>query len=311
MEGCHDCFNNNIRNIIQMKMKNNNSVTYPGFLYRQKKHEYWMDGREMTGCTTIFKSSGDKSSIIQWAANLSAAHALGLPVPEKWPEIYNEVIARYGKLTFEAAKELDKFFPEFKEARCAHIKVRDTAGDVGKEAHKICEEYELKILDKSKYSQKALDLAQLYINWYDQNVDSTYFVEKPLFSRSMFLGGTPDGGFKLKDGKSLINDKKYKTSIYSPEPFWQVSAYHAMIKEMAEDDYTPCRLEWEDGKIEEYASPQEYLGSLGGVNWDGAVILLTDQFGQLNTLYRYAFEEDLETFKSALRVYRKIQEFKL
>lgn len=295
-----------------MTMRNNNQIPeFPGFLFRQKKHEYWLEQKEMTGCTTIFKSSGDKSSIIQWAANLSAAYALSLPVPTGWEEAYFKVVTKYGKLTSEAAKELDKLFPEFKEARCAHIRVRDTAGDRGTLAHEICEKYELGVLDKTKYPKEALDLAQLYIDWYDRNVESTYFVEKPIFSRSMFVGGTPDGGFRLKDGKNLINDKKYKTSIYSPEPFWQTAAYRMMIEEMASDTVTPIRLEWADGRIEEYASPKDYLGSLGGVVWDGTVILLTDQFGKLNTLYRYSFEEDAATFLAALRVYRKIQEFKL
>lgn len=280
------------------------------FVYNQEKHTYTLDGREMTGVTTVLRVAGDKSGLIQWAANLAAAEGIMTETPVGWHDAYNALIEKYGKLDYNVARELDTLFPGFKKARTAHAKRRDDAADLGQEAHKICEEYELGLLERSRYSDEALQRAQPYIDWYDATVASTAFVEMPLFSRSMFVGGTPDGGFTLKDGKNLINDKKFKGGILSPEAFWQMSAYRSMIAEMAQDEETTIRLKFEDGTVKEYANPKEYLASIGGIQWDGSVVVLVDSNKIIKPMYRFAHEQDLEAFRAALTIYRELQAFK-
>ena len=187
--------------------------------------------------------------------------------------------------------------------------VRDDAADTGKEAHALCENFERGQLDVFKYDPEVVKRAQPYLDWFEQNIEKTYFVEKPVFSRSLFIGGTPDGGFLTKDGKNLINDKKFKNSIFSPQPHWQQAAYRMFIEEMAQDTTTPIRLEWDDGRIEEYKNPQEYLGSLGGIKWDGSVILLLDGKNGVQPMFRYAYDQDKNSFLAAVTIYRDLQSF--
>lgn len=286
-------------------------MNYPGFVYNQKKHSYFLDNREMTGVTTVLRSAGDTSGLIQWAANLATAEALQIFPFMKQDRLQDliEKVNSYPKIDTNACREIDKLFPEFKEIRTTHAKVRDTAGDVGKEAHHLCELFELG--ETYSVSAEVGLRAKPYFEWYKQNIEKTYFVEKPLFSRSMFLGGTPDGGFLTRDGKNLINDKKFKNYLFSPHAMWQMAAYTEMLKEMAQDTETPIRLELANDKVEEYANSKEYLGSLGTIEWNGSVVILLDPSGRVKPIYRYNQEQDLETFKAALRIYREIAAFQV
>lgn len=289
------------------KSKQNDVITFPGFLYREfrSKHDYHLFGTQMTGVTSVLQSAGNSGGLMTWYGNLGAAAAFNTGTPGGWHEAYDTVVKKYGKLNTQAAYELDALFPQFKEARLAAIRTRDGAADVGKAAHKACEEFELGRKDFSHLEEKVFKRFEPYTKWYAQNVEKTLFVERPVFSKSMFVGGTPDGGFVTRDGKSLINDKKFKESIGSPHPHWQMACYRAMIEEMAQDTETPVRLELADGTIEEYASPQEYLGSIGAVKWDGSVILLVDPTCEVRPIYRYAYEQDLAAFRAALLIYRE------
>lgn len=285
------------------------TTEYPGFVYQEKgnKHNYFFDKVLMTGVTTVLKVAGDTGGLQVWYGNLAAAKAFMTGTPAGFKENYEKVIEKFGKLTIEAARELDKLHPEFKEARLAAMAVRDDAADIGKAAHKFCEDFENGI--RENVAPEVQKRAMPYLNWYEQNIEKTHFVEKPVFSRSLFIGGTPDGGFLTKDGKNLINDKKFKNSIYSPQPHWQQAAYRMFIEEMAQDTVTPVRLEWNDGRIEEYKNPQEYLGSLGGIRWDGSVILLLDGINGVQPMYRYAYEQDKNSFLAAVTIYRDLQTF--
>lgn|SRR3990167_454368 len=298
--------------VLNKIMKRNIPTTeYDGFVYQEKgnRHNYFLDRVLMTGVTTILGVAGDTGGLQVWYGNLAAAKAFMTGTPTGFKESYEGVVKKFGKLTSEAARELDKLHPEFKEARLAAMAVRDTAADTGKDAHLLCEEFE-RGNDISKFSKEVQERAKPYLEWYKENVNKTHFVEKPVFSRSLFVGGTPDGGFGLKDGKNFINDKKFKNSIYSPQPHWQQAAYRMMIEEMSQDITTPVRLELKDGTIESYKNPQEYLGSLGGIKWDGSVILLLDGINGVQPMFRYAYEEDKNSFLASHTIYKAINNFK-
>lgn len=279
----------------------------PNFTFNEKKHEYTLDGVEMTGVTSVLGVVGDTGGLQQWYANLAAADAfLNGPIPG-FKEKMEELVAKdpLKKLSTPVAKELDALFPVWKTARTKANKTAHQAAKIGTEAHKLCEEYELGSREMSG-TEEAIRRATAYTKWFEQNIEKTLFVEKPLFSKEHFIGGTPDGGFLTKDGKYLINDKKFKGSLFDNKPFWQQAEYRKMLEEMSQDTETHIRLEWESGEVEEYANPQEYLKSLGAVTWDGCVAILVKEDGTVEPHYRYAHEEDLKVFESALYIYRKL-----
>lgn len=295
--------------------RNSLQVPEKGFFYHNPKHKYYMDGVLMTGITTVLKVAGDASNLIQWAANQAAARAImeGASIDQ---EAFAKKLSSFKKLDTTAAKELDKLYPGFKAARTAHLQVRDTAADTGKEGHSLCEEFERKQmgvahLAASDFPPAAVERAKPYFKWYHENVAKTWFVERPLFStdKSIFVAGTPDGGFQLKDGRNLINDKKFKDYIYDPSPFWQMAAYRFMLEQMASDTTTPVAIDWGGGRTEQYASPREYLASFNNVKWDGAVVLRVGT-RDFETMFCDTYEEDLAGFKAALTLYRQIGAFK-
>lgn len=285
-------------------------VPEKGFFYRDSTHTYALDGVKMTGVTTVLGHVGDKSALMQWYANLAAVAAFTSDLDK---EAFARAVAQYKKVDTRAANELDKQFPAFKQARTAATRVRDAAGDSGTEAHLICELFERgdrDALSGTQWSEEGKRRARVYIDWYKSNVKKTHFVERPLFSRTHFLGGTPDGGIEMNSGLHLLNDKKFKPSIYDPSAFRQMGAYRMMLEEMETDKTTPIRIEWKDGTIEMFASPKEYLASFDGVNkWDGAIILRVGE-NDFEEMMADTYEEDKEGFLAALTLYRQDGAFK-
>lgn len=272
---------------------------FEGFLYNDVKHEYWHFNKEMTGVTSVLDVAGGAGGLPQYAANHATASALLKPTPVGFKEKLDELVEKYGKLSTDVARELDKHFPEWKESRTAHARNTKKAADRGTDNHALCEDFEkgVPVLHTKATEQ--------YVSWYKDNVEKTYFTERPLFSREWFVGGTPDGGFQLKDGKNLINDKKFKSGMFDNKPHWQMAAYRKMIEEMANDTTTPVKIVWK-GSTEEYPSPREYLKSFAEVKWDGSVVLTISEQG-VDTAFRYAYEEDRKSFESALWIYRHIK----
>lgn len=289
----------------------NVEIPETGFFYYDPKHKYFLNGEAMTGVTTPLDGVGDKSNLIQWAANQSAAIGI-IEGASMNAEEFAKKLATFKKLDTAAAQQLDKLFPGFKAARTASNRIKDKAADSGKEAHKLCELFERGELTPrmlSEASEEGQRRFNLYKDWYENNIEKTLFVERPLFSSSLFLGGTPDGGFVHKDGRNLINDKKFKPSIWDPTAFRQMAAYRLMLEEMAADITTPVRIDWGDGKVEEYASPLEYLGSFGGVKWDGAVVIRVGEY-DFEEMYADTYETDKRGFLAALEIYRENGAFK-
>lgn len=287
------------------------AIPRKGFHYNDKTHVYKLDGQRMTGVTTVLGIAGDKSNLIQWAANQAAATAM-LEADSIDRRAFVKELSALKKLDTRSANELGKKYPGFEAARKRHMNIRDTAADAGTEAHLICELFErgdTEALKSGNWTDEGKRRARIYMDWYKENVAKTHFVERPLFSKSLFVGGTPDGGMQMKDGKNLLNDKKFKDYIYDPAAFWQMAAYRLMLEEMAEDSTTPVFIEWKDGTTEEYASPQEYLGTFGDVKWDGALIVRVGE-KDFEEMHASTYEDDREDFVAALRLYRSLGAFK-
>jgi hypothetical protein len=92
-----------------------------GFIFDEKKHQYWLDGRLLQGVTSILGVVA-KPALIQWAANMACD--------------YIE----------ESCQDIDWSDPEHRQAllnaaRKAHAKKRDKAADDGTDLHALIEDY--------------------------------------------------------------------------------------------------------------------------------------------------------------------------
>lgn len=207
-----------------------------GFHFNEEVHLYVLDGKPLTGVTTILGVIA-KPNLIQWAANLAAAEAFKIgTIPG-----LREAIMVYPKIDTEAAQALDKLFPEFKIARTAHNKTKVAAASMGTDAHAVVEEivkdairnWQGKIQYEVNWSNPdpIVDkIVKQFVQW-AKDSDITFLEsEKRLYSRNYWYAGTCDLVF-MQGGKKRIGDIKTSSGIYGREYFAQMAGYQVALEE--------------------------------------------------------------------------------
>lgn len=202
-----------------------------GFYFDDATHRYFMDGRLMTGCTTILGVMA-KPALIQWAANKAI-----------------EYIKANSTKNPSGAKEWQVTETELEAARTAHAKFRDKRAEEGTDLHAIAEKWIKECIEMTDGvpSVPAPQEIKGFAEW--AHVEGIRFKnsEVKLYSKSLFIAGTADFIFE-KDGKLFVGDIKNKKKIYGREPFMQCAGYSIMKSEMdgdTFDGYCVVRL-WED-----------------------------------------------------------------
>ncbi len=219
-----------------------------GYSFDPKGHVHTLDGRALMGVTTVL-SVISKPALIQWAANMACDYV-------------------------DQARQSEKFTLEdlgnaLKEARTAHRKKKEKAGDWGTKVHE-CIESTVKVLieenegycyevvleainETAKTSELDATQKQVikkFFEWAVENEVTFRESEKNLYSRTMRTGGIVDLVFEM-GGKKYIGDIKTSSGIY-PEMFAQMGAYDLMLREMGFDSfdgYLIINLK-KDGKID-------------------------------------------------------------
>jgi len=180
--------------------------------FNKVKHQHFLDGKQLTGCTTILGVVA-KPALIQWAANMAVDY---IRANGNW------------KLTDE---ELNKVF---EEARKAHTRRKKEAGDYGTKTH---EEIENLVLNAIKSNNGIVTgtsdnkSIQNFINWATENKVKFLESEKNIYSERLWLGGIVDLVVEI-DGQVWIGDVKTSGSGIYVENFWQCAGYDLMLQEM-------------------------------------------------------------------------------
>jgi len=197
-------------------IKQDRSIVIGGYTFDEKQHLHLLDGKPLTGVTTVLSVIA-KPALIQWSANEAIKF-----IKEKWGD--NGLTA-------------DQLFEVLDEAKYAHRRKKEDAGAKGTEVHAEIEKYINHCIstgdltgnwDKSKQTAK-------FAEWAIENNVKFLAAEKHLYSRTMWTGGICDFICEI-DGKRYVGDVKTSSGIY-PEMFIQASAYVAMLKEMGEEDF--------------------------------------------------------------------------
>jgi hypothetical protein len=192
-----------------------------GFHFRESDHAYFLDGKKMTGCTTILNVIS-KPLLIPWASRMAVEYA-------------GKHIKAGKKYTEEELAQI------FEDAKKAHAQKRDKAADEGTATHAIVEEYIKDCIEK--HDGKPIndydsdDPILQFKSWAVENGIRFLESEKKYYSRELFVAGTADFTFE-KDGKRYIGDIKCKDKIWSREPFFQCAGYSIMAEEMGEPKYS-------------------------------------------------------------------------
>ena len=262
-----------------------------GYTFNKEKHVHALDGKPLTGVTTILSVIA-KPMLIQWAANMACDYISNY-VAEKWSNSYEA-----GSDTY-----LAELLPVLKEARTAHRKKKEAAGDWGTDVHSFVEQAIKKSMAVSGeflyenfndansdefhtqgVNEKIQEVFNHFCNWANQNKVKFLASEKNVWSEKMWVGGICDIICEI-DGKRYVGDIKTSSGIY-PEHFIQASAYAQMLTEMKE---------YEPNQNPEFETA-----------FDGVVIINLKKDGTFDYQYNYDVEGNFNCFKAALTLYRHL-----
>lgn len=181
------------------------------FTFNPKTHRYYLDGKQMTGVTTVLSVIA-KPQLIQWASDQAVDYIEEHKAVWGTPD-HNEMMA---------------------DARKAYAQKRDKAAELGTDVHT---EIEQAIQSKIHGLEWFSDNTQVnhFLEW--ANRHSVHFLdtEVQVYSETLFTAGTYDFSCII-DGKKYLGDIKTSNALY-PEYFYQCAAYRMMAEEMGQTDF--------------------------------------------------------------------------
>ena len=209
-------------NILTKQTKKMNNIPQQGFYFDGKngRHDYFYDGKRMTGCTTILNVIA-KPFLIQWAANMAVDYVI-----EKCKNAPDEMTMR-----LHIAEWLI-------EARTAHRRKKEKAGDWGTEMHLWVENCINSIIEGKEplelpKDEKQIECAKNFSKWITDNKVKFIASERIIYSKNLFLGGIVDIICEI-GGETWLADIKTSSGIYK-EAWIQMAGYAIMLKEMGFD----------------------------------------------------------------------------
>ncbi len=162
-------------------MDTNTKIPKVGFYPDMKggRHNYWYNGKRMYGITTVL-GKWDKGGLIQWASNQAIDY------------VKKKVTKPNGNL--ESLDVLENLFFILEEARTAHAKKRDKAGEAGTDTHAIVERWIKSCIEAGSWISNGSKHRQVknFKEWAIENKVKFLSSEKVLHSVKMFTVGTAD-----------------------------------------------------------------------------------------------------------------------
>jgi hypothetical protein len=261
------------------------TVTIGAYTFDEKEHLHMLDGKHLTGVTTILGVIA-KPMLIQWAANMACDY-----IKEKATPFTHE-----GKEIYSVYEEI------LKEARVAHRKKKESAGEFGTNVHNAIETFIKGLITNSSeeplravlntLTPLELKAVEHFTKWAQDNKVKFLESEKHVYSRSLWVGGICDIVCEI-DGKRYVADIKTSSGIY-PEAFIQCSAYAKMLEEMG----------MQVAEHENEVRPDLYS------KFDGVLILNCNKKGGFEHAFNYDIEGNFECFKAAVKIYRQMNAIK-
>ncbi len=188
------------------------------YSFNENKHIHSLDDKPLMGVTTVLSVIA-KPALIQWSANMAVDY-----IKDNTP-FYLIKLGNKIEINLEAFERIRE------EARSAHRKKKESAGNWGTNVHKAIEEW-IKEKKEPKLDEKGMEVFNKFKSWaYDNKVEFLES-EKHIYSENLWIGGILDLVIKM-DGKKYIADIKTSSGIYN-EAFFQMGAYNLCLEEMGE-----------------------------------------------------------------------------
>lgn len=259
------------------------------FIDEKKQHLHTYDRAALFGTTTIVNEVLAKN--LTWWASGMAVGKLGwinskLAPKETRIEKAGEALAMIREMDNET------FLSLLDSAYKAHSERKDLAAEAGTDLHAILEKYVKDCIEKNEGRPLAVNDSKIqkFIDWALVEVDVFLWSEMYCFSKTLWVGGCTDVGFRNKKGEVFIGDFKSAKEAYFGY-FAQIALYSEQIKEN------------------------------GGYTKDGVKVFTEANFapkgyaifpfgGEITPTYRFASEEWSKMARSLVDIYKLMQSSK-
>ena len=236
------------------------------FKFNKEGHYYELDGKRMYGVTTVLGVIA-KPALIPWAVKTCVDYIKN--------NCKQDELMRY----LVHNMDLD-------EAKSAHRKKKEDAGEKGTDAHSMAEGYVKECMETNQglalELKSANEQVQHFIDWAVKNEVIFRASEKQVCNEGLWYAGTADLVIEIK-GKKYIGDIKTSSAIY-PEHFYQMAAYRLALESMGEEGF------------------------------DGSVVIRLGKDNKFkeekDVQYRYDFETDKAAFLGALAIFKAGETYK-
>lgn len=248
-----------------------------GFHFNEEAHLYVLDGKPLTGVTTILGVIA-KPALIQWSADEAVKH-LGWYNEKYLTEEEKSACKVLAKAQFDLIKLMNEetFYSFLSEARVKHAKRKTDAGAIGTDVHAEIERLVKNAIEgDGKIKNENLNpMVNNFCKWAMENNIKFIESEKRLFSKEHWYAGTCDLVFE-KDGKKYVGDIKTSSGIYGREFFFQMAGYQIALEEGGHNDFF------------------------------GSTIIRCGKDGSFEVKDSFDLESDKAGFLAALKLYREI-----
>lgn len=222
-------------------------ISVMGDINKKEFHDYFgLQGDQwlrMTGVTSILEVVGDKSNLIQWAANMAVSefgwvkHNKDEPTADYKIRLHksvSEATTKFLALDFQGVVDF------ITAARLAHLRYLKKTAGLGKTVHadiegliKMAIEFKGgKITDTIVTNEQV----QHFVDWAVENNITFRASEFKVFSRKYWIAGTCDIVMEI-DGELYVGDIKTTNHIWGRSYFGQTAAYRLMLEEMYPNTY--------------------------------------------------------------------------
>jgi CRISPR/Cas system-associated exonuclease Cas4 (RecB family) len=183
------------------------------YKFEEGRHIHTLNGKPLMGVTTVLGVI-NKPMLIQWSANMAVDY-----IKDNW---------------FDKHVITEGWEEVLKEARTAHRKKKEKAGDWGTAVHKAIEEWIKLKKEEPELDKTGMKVFNQFRAWAEENSVKFLESEKHLWSKDLWIGGICDGILTFKD-KKYIFDIKTGSAIY-PTMWAQMGAYDLCLKAMEEHE---------------------------------------------------------------------------
>lgn len=202
-----------------MATKHKTVIPGRGYFFDKEKHYHYLDGKKLSGCTTILGVI-NKPFLIPWAVGEAITYIKEHAVLEQiGADPFQYIVAQH----------------ILEEAAVAHTKKKDKAAEAGTDVHAQIETLvKNAIANSDGYIEPttidANKQVQDFITWATTIGVKFLLSEKNVFSRELWIGGIVDIVCEI-NGKVYLLDIKTSKYIY-PSYWFQTSAYQKCLQEM-------------------------------------------------------------------------------